>query len=149
MKNKKFYQNYVLKTEEEVLALMYLLFKDGINNYVGDMIGNFANEDLDDSYEFANSYLVTKELREKLYEWLETYEVNNSRHKLIEEFLKEKGMNEEKAIKVVIDLYAKMVGNSDFAELLSKDEKVFGSDVEWYSKDSLVKMFSEIAVRSK
>jgi hypothetical protein len=139
MKNKKFYQKYTLKTEDEVLALMYLLLKDGIGEFVDEAVSNFATERTvdTDNCDFSCSYLITNELNETLSSWVDSYD-------LTRDMLKDKGMSEEKVANIVKMLYSKMVGDNNLEDLLNKDREVFGSDVNFYKGDTFISELKKV-----
>lgn len=140
MKNKKFYQNYTLQTEDEVLALMYLLLKDNIGEYVDEAISNFATEKIvdTDNCDFSCSYLVTPELIETLSSWVDSYIFTK-------EMLIDKGIDEEKVAKKVKELYLKMVGNNNLEDLLNRDKEVFGSEVNFYKTDTFISELKKLS----
>lgn len=140
MKNKKFYQNYTLQTEDEVLALMYLLLKDNIGEYVDEAVSNFAAEKTvdTDNCDFSCSYLVTSELNETLSSWVDSYIFTK-------EMLTDKGIDEEKVAKTVKELYLNMVGNNNLEDLLNIDKEVFGSEVKFYKTDTFISELKKIS----
>lgn len=139
MKNKKFYQKYTLQTEDEVLALMYLLLRDGIGEFVDEAVSNFATERTvdTDNCDFSCSYLITDELDETLSSWVDSYSFTK-------DMLKDKGMSEEKVANIVKMLYSKMVGDNNLEDLLNKDREVFDTEVSFYKRDTFISELMKI-----
>lgn len=136
MQEKKFYQNYVIESKEEVLALMALLFKDGISTYMDEMSGNFVQEDVADKdiVDFSCSYLITEDIDNIIDGWIDKY-------KTVKELFVVEKVDDAFIKEVIKNLYTKMIGDKDFEELLRKDKKTFGSSVNFYEHDSFVNMF--------
>lgn len=139
MKNKKFYQKYTLQTEDEVLALMYLLLRDGIGEFVDEAVSNFATERTvdTDNCDFSCSYLITDELDKTLSSWVDSYSFTK-------DMLKDKGMSEEKVANIVKMLYSKMVGDNNLEDLLNKDREVFDTEVSFYKRDTFISELMKI-----
>lgn len=140
MKEKKFYQNYVIQSKDEVLTLMALLFNDGVSIYMDEMCDNFIQEnDADSDYvDFSCSYLITEDVDNLISDWIGRYET-------AEELFNAEKVDKDFVISGIKDLYPKMVGDKDFKELLHKDKETFGSDVDFYDVDSLVNMFKMLS----
>lgn len=136
MENKKFYQNYTLQTEEEVLTLMALLLKDGIGFYMDEMSSNFVQEKVADKdpADFSCSYLITEDIDRLIDGWIDTYDT-------AKDLLDAKQVDEDFINNSIKKLYINMVGGKDFNELLRKDKETFGSYVNFYDTDSFVNMF--------
>lgn len=136
MQEKKFFQNYVLQSKEEVLTLMSLLFKDGVSTYMDEMSSNFVREEVadKDSVDFSCAYLITKELEDVISGWIDSYYT-------AEDLLNAEKVDDVFVSKGVKELYTKMVGDNNLEDLLHKDKEIFGSDVKFYDSDALVNMF--------
>lgn len=140
MKEKKFYQNYVIQSKDEVLTLMALLFNDGVSTYMDEMSGNFVQEEIadKDSVDFSCSYLITEDIDNLISDWI-------GRYKTVKELFDAEKVDKDFVISGIKDLYPKMVGGKDFKELLHKDKETFGSYVDFYDNDSLVNMFKMLS----